>query len=206
MTRLIVLLFSLFLFGVVPASAGELVDQIVAVVNKDIILQSELDEAVDYAGSTELRGLEGEELEKALAEVRAVLLDSLIATRLMEQAMDRADVRVSDRELEASIADIAKRRQRQRLYKVIFYSPSYTTNTSRDLQDFIKCKILTTVNKLNRRYLLRCPCSSCPNIYSYWLRTSQCASLRRCIGKGNVLVSCCSSANSSSNYIAVTFS
>ncbi|MEE2828465.1 MAG: hypothetical protein VX498_04685, partial [Myxococcota bacterium] len=52
------------------AGAGELVDQVVAVVNKDIILQSELDEAVDYARQSELRGLEGKELEAALSEIR----------------------------------------------------------------------------------------------------------------------------------------
>ena len=71
--------------------AGELVDQIVAVVNKETVLQSELDEVLDYAMETELRGLEGEERAAALADIRSVLLDSLIATLLMEQAMDRAD-------------------------------------------------------------------------------------------------------------------
>jgi len=88
--------------------AGELVDQIVAVVNKETVLQSELDEVLDYAMETELRGLEGEERAAALADIRSVLLDSLIATLLMEQAMDRADVSVSDRDLESAIADVAK--------------------------------------------------------------------------------------------------
>ena len=87
--------------------AGELVDQIVAVVNKDTVLQSELDEAVEYAAETELRGLEGAAKVKARAEIAEVLLETLIATRLMEQAMDRADISVSDRDLEAAIADVA---------------------------------------------------------------------------------------------------
>ena len=90
-----------------PALAGELVDQIVAVVNKDVVLQSELDEAVEYAASLELQGLEGEERVAALDRIQAELLDSLIATRLMDQAMDRSDISVSDRDLESAISDIA---------------------------------------------------------------------------------------------------
>lgn len=112
------------LLGLVAAPlalAGELVDQIVAVVNKDIVLQSELDEAVDYAEVTELRGLEGAELEQARGELRQILLDSLIATRLMEQAMDRAEISVSDRDLEAAIADVASQNNIgvERLYSEI---------------------------------------------------------------------------------------
>ena len=89
------------------ALAGELVDQIVAVVKKDVVLQSELDEAVEYTASIELQGLEGEARAAALARIQAELLDSLIATRLMDQAMDRSDISVTDRDLEAAISDIA---------------------------------------------------------------------------------------------------
>lgn len=91
----------------IPAAAGELVDQIVAVVNKDVVLQSELDEAVEYASSLELQGLEGAARTAALDGIQVELLDSLIATRLMDQAMDRSDISVSDRDLEAAITDIA---------------------------------------------------------------------------------------------------
>jgi peptidyl-prolyl cis-trans isomerase SurA len=103
------------------AVAGDLVDQIIAVVNKDIVLQSELDEAVDYAAELELQGLQGPEKAQALAEIQAVLLDSLIATRLMDQAMDRADISVSDRDLEAAIADVANQNNIgvERLYSEI---------------------------------------------------------------------------------------
>jgi peptidyl-prolyl cis-trans isomerase SurA len=89
------------------ALAGDLVDQIVAVVNKDVVLQSELDEAVEYTASLELQGLEGEVKTAALVKIKTELLDSLISTRLMEQAMDRSDISVSDHDLEAAISDIA---------------------------------------------------------------------------------------------------
>jgi peptidyl-prolyl cis-trans isomerase SurA len=89
------------------ALAGDLVDQIVAVVNKDVVLQSELDEAVEYTASLELQGLDGEVKAAALLKIQTELLDSLISTRLMEQAMDRSDISVSDRDLEAAISDIA---------------------------------------------------------------------------------------------------
>ena len=43
------------------ASAGEVVDRIVAVVNQDIVLMSEVDELMDYVEASELRGVAGEE-------------------------------------------------------------------------------------------------------------------------------------------------
>ncbi len=88
--------------------AGEVVDRIAAVVNKDIILVSEVEELMDLVGPTELRGLSGTELEQAEAQLRIDLVDGLIANKLIEQAMDRADVVVNDRDVEAAIADVAR--------------------------------------------------------------------------------------------------
>ena len=118
---LVVLLAFSSLVGPDEVRAGELVDQIVAVVNKDVVLQSELDEAVDYAAESELRGLEGEAREEARGEIAEVLLESLVATRLMEQAMDRADIAISDRDLESAIADVASQNNIEvdRLYSEI---------------------------------------------------------------------------------------
>jgi peptidyl-prolyl cis-trans isomerase SurA len=97
----------LALIAPLTSGAAELVDRIIAVVNKDTILQSELDELMDYVAEGELRGLSGDSLEQARGELEMDILDGLIANKLIEQAMDRADIEIGDREVEAAIADVA---------------------------------------------------------------------------------------------------
>ncbi len=101
----IVLLLALSLPRAVPAA--ELVDRIIAVVNKDVILHSELMEMLDYVEELELRGMTGAAREEAKEVLMVDLLDGLIANKLVEQAMERADIEVGDREVEAAIADVA---------------------------------------------------------------------------------------------------
>ena len=108
MMRTPAILLILALVAPIPASAAELVDRIIAVVNKDVILQSELDEMLAFVEESELRGLTGEARADARAALEIDLLDGLIANELVEQAMDRADIEVGDREVEAAIADVAK--------------------------------------------------------------------------------------------------
>lgn len=109
MVRVIALIVALVALALpVAASAGEVVDRMVAVVNKDIILLSEVEELLAYVGASELRGLTGAELEAATAELTMDIIDGLIANKLIEQAMDRADVVASDRDVEAAIADVAR--------------------------------------------------------------------------------------------------
>ncbi|MCP4867204.1 MAG: hypothetical protein GY898_00615 [Proteobacteria bacterium] len=92
----------------VPVSAGELIDRVVAVVNKDVILQTDVDELVELIGPQELRGLSGPELAQASEQLTLDVLDGLIANKLIDQAMDRAAIEVSDRDVEAAIQDVAK--------------------------------------------------------------------------------------------------
>lgn len=104
----IALSVALSLGAAAPVRAADLVDRIVAVVNDDAILLSELDEISRSVEERELRGLGGEAREEAQAELRAALLDGLIADKLLEQAMERADIEVGEREVEAAIADVAR--------------------------------------------------------------------------------------------------
>lgn len=100
---------ALLAFGLAaPASAGEVVDRIVAVVNADLILLSDLDEAVEGAASDRLRGLSGDERVRAAMELRSEALDFLVDDKLVEQAMERADIVVEGRELEGAIQDVAR--------------------------------------------------------------------------------------------------
>lgn len=105
MTRL--LLFALVLLAG-TARAAELVDRIVAVVNKEPILLSDLEETLEMVQDYELRGLTGAERDARLAELKLELVDLLIGQELMEQAMDEGDLQVTDRDVEMALADIAR--------------------------------------------------------------------------------------------------
>ena len=105
MTRLLVIALLLL---AVPAHALELVDRIVAVVNKEPILLSDLEETLEMVEEYELRGLSGEERAARKAEVEKELVDVLIGQELMEQAMDDGDLQVTPRDVEMALADIAR--------------------------------------------------------------------------------------------------
>jgi len=86
----------------------EVADRIVAVVNQDLILQSDVDEVMDLVAKEELAALVGEEREAARTELESNIVEGLIAQELMDQAMDRSGVEVGDREVESAIADVAR--------------------------------------------------------------------------------------------------
>ena len=71
MTRLIPGLLVAMLFSAMPAFAGEVVDQVVAVVNQKLILQSDVDEIIALVGEKELEGLAGDALSGATRELTA---------------------------------------------------------------------------------------------------------------------------------------
>ena len=108
MTRLIPGLLVAMLFSAMPAFAGEVVDQVVAVVNQKLILQSDVDEIIALVGEKELEGLAGDALSGATRELTADVVEGLIGQELMEQAMDRGGVEVGDREVESAISDVAR--------------------------------------------------------------------------------------------------
>lgn len=98
----------LFVLLSLPAQARDLVDRIVAVVNKEPILLSELEETLEMIEDYELRGLADAERETRLSELRGEVVDILIGQELMEQAMDAGDVQVTDRDVQLALADIAR--------------------------------------------------------------------------------------------------
>jgi peptidyl-prolyl cis-trans isomerase SurA len=106
--RLPVALTLLVLLGLPPVAAAEPIDRVTAVVNKDVILQSDIDELMDLIGPQELRGLSGEARVEAEATLMLEVLDGLIASKLIDQAMDRAAIEISDRDVEAAIQDVAR--------------------------------------------------------------------------------------------------
>ena len=105
MIRALILCLSLL---AVPAQARELVDRVVAVVNKEPILLSDLENTMEMVEDFELRGLDEEAKATRRAELERELVDLLVGQELMEQAMDAGDVQVTDRDVEMAMADIAR--------------------------------------------------------------------------------------------------
>ncbi|MFY0583433.1 peptidylprolyl isomerase [Cystobacter fuscus] len=90
------------------AARAELVDRVAAVVNRDIITQSE----VEKRAAPELARLAGERDSQKRAEARSVVmkkaLDSLIGEKLMEEQIKELGLGVTDAELEAAVADVKR--------------------------------------------------------------------------------------------------
>lgn len=128
--------------GAAPASAAELLDRVIAVVNKDVVLWSELAETLEVAESTELRGLTGEAREKRRQELETEMLDVLVGQELIDQAMDRANLDVEDREVDAAIDDVARQNGLtiERLYEELgkqgMAEPEYRLELRKQLRQY----------------------------------------------------------------------
>ena len=96
----------LFLSTAIPASGQvQVLDQVVAIVDDDIILTSELQERVQGVRSTmEARGVEVPEDEILVRET----LDRLILDSIQLQLANRYGVRIPDQQLDESMTRLAK--------------------------------------------------------------------------------------------------
>lgn len=89
-----------------PGYAEVLVDRIVAVVNNEIILLSEINTAfTPYRSKIEMT-YQGKEREAALLEARQALLNRLIDMRLVEQEAKQNGIAVKDEEVMTVIKDM----------------------------------------------------------------------------------------------------
>jgi peptidyl-prolyl cis-trans isomerase SurA len=85
---------------------GVLLDRVVAVVNDGVVLQSELDaqtREIEARLRTQNVALPPESV------LRGQVLDRLVQEQIQQQHADRAGIRVSDEQVNAALADIAKR-------------------------------------------------------------------------------------------------
>ncbi|MCJ7618587.1 MAG: SurA N-terminal domain-containing protein, partial [Desulfobacterales bacterium] len=84
--------------------SGEIVDRIVAVVNDDLILLSELDESFKpYADRIAALGYSVDEERQTLFNVREEILNQLIDQKLTDQQIKRSKITVSDDEIDSAI-------------------------------------------------------------------------------------------------------
>jgi peptidyl-prolyl cis-trans isomerase SurA len=99
------------LHGSVYAQEAELVDRIVAVVNNDIITLYDLNRAFKpYEENIKGLGYPPEKERETLFQVRKDLLDQLINSKLADQEIERAQITVSEKEIDETIERIKESR------------------------------------------------------------------------------------------------
>jgi parvulin-like peptidyl-prolyl isomerase len=88
------------------AEDGHLLDRVVAVVNGDVITESELDTYLQPVYEQMRAELQGQKLAEKLNEVRGQLLNQLIEDRLVFQVADKEGVKVEPAEIDAQLDQI----------------------------------------------------------------------------------------------------
>ncbi len=89
---------------------GKIVDRIAAVVNNEVITLSEVDEAALPLYRKYLAGVKDPlEEQKIVHQIRKEVLERLIQEKLIEQAVRKYKIRVSDQEVEAFLQRVIKR-------------------------------------------------------------------------------------------------
>jgi len=90
--------------GTEEIAVPEVVDRIVAKVNDEIILLSELDDALaPYVDQMEARAASGENENKPILSLRRDVLNQLIEKKLAEQQIRELGIRVDDTEVDSAI-------------------------------------------------------------------------------------------------------
>lgn len=90
--------------GMPHAARCEVVDRIVAVVNDDIILQSELEKAlVPIREQLKQNGYSAAQQNLALADQQPYILEQLITEKLTDQQVKRFQIQISDQEINDTI-------------------------------------------------------------------------------------------------------
>jgi len=99
-----VIFCALGFFMTTDVQSAEVVDRIVAVINDDIILLSELDESFKtYADRIMALGYSLEEERRMLFNLREEILNQLIDRKLTDQQIKRSKITVSDYEIDKAI-------------------------------------------------------------------------------------------------------
>lgn len=112
--RRLPLALGLCLLAASPARAGTLLDRVVAVVNDEVILLSELESALRGSPSLQERvqalgqGATQQQVEQVLREERARTLDDLVKTALVKKEAQRFQIEVSEGDVERYLQSMAQ--------------------------------------------------------------------------------------------------
>lgn len=107
--------------GVVSAAGGlraEMMDQMLAVVNDEIITQRDFDEAIQPYRQQLEEQYEGEELAQRLQQVTREVFNTLIEDRLILSEAKRLGVQVTEEEVEARLAEVRQQFESERAFEI----------------------------------------------------------------------------------------
>lgn len=89
------------------SASAEVIDRIVAVVNEDIILLSELkDQMTPYVQRIRQQGLDEDQERQMLYKVREEMINRLVDEKLTDQEIERNDIQVEEAEIDNTIERI----------------------------------------------------------------------------------------------------
>lgn len=88
------------------ASAGIMLDRVVAVVNDEAITWGELYRAMEFELARDMRSLSVEQKKAIFEENESLFLEKMINTKLQLQAAERLGIRANERELNAAIEGV----------------------------------------------------------------------------------------------------
>lgn len=103
-----ILIFFLSIIPIAFSEEQQLVDRVAAVVNKDIITQSELDMIFRPIYEQIKKTYKGHNLQGELESLRLKLLNQLIEDRLVAQEAEKLGIEVTNEELEEEMAQFKK--------------------------------------------------------------------------------------------------
>ncbi|MCB2146494.1 MAG: SurA N-terminal domain-containing protein [Deltaproteobacteria bacterium] len=104
---LIGMLVLVFATSATASAATEVLDRIVAVVNEDIILLSELRDRMEpYAQRIRQQGFDLDKERQMIFKVREEMLNRLVDEKLTDQEIKRNDIQVDDAEIDSTIERI----------------------------------------------------------------------------------------------------
>jgi peptidyl-prolyl cis-trans isomerase SurA len=97
----------LFVAAIALGAAQQVVEEIVAIVNNEVITSTQYKREYDLQMQSARAQFKGEELDKAIAQIKTGLLDSMITNALLLQMAKEKNLNVSDR-LKLAIENIKK--------------------------------------------------------------------------------------------------
>jgi peptidyl-prolyl cis-trans isomerase SurA len=95
-----------FLFS--PNLSGEVVDRIVALVNGDVITQSEMEQMGSYVFAEVQQTSTAAEREEKMKKARMEVLGHLIESKLLAEEMKKRKIEVPERDVDSAINDVLK--------------------------------------------------------------------------------------------------
>lgn len=140
------LVFSAFLFCLASWVHAEeqLVDRVVAVVNQEVITQSELDEIFFPIHQQLSETYQGEELARRLQDARNKILSQLIEDKLVRQEAAKLNIEVTDQEVEERLLEFKKQFPPDRDFDEMLRAQNLDLKTIKD-----KIRDQVTIQKLH---------------------------------------------------------